>query len=266
MGPETMSALTGLSEQDRLLPIDHGFNFRDFGGYATAHGGWVKPGMLYRAGVMAFVEGDGRERLRERGILSICDLRTSRERRHRPTRWHEGLAVELWARDYGESKADLISQIEEGNTDAAQMRATMTNLYRALPYVHAESYRALFGLLLAGKAPLVVNCSAGKDRTGVAVALVLSALDVPRETILADYVLTSRADFSGLLAMTRRADAPPLPAEVMEPLLAADPVYLNTMFETLDTRSGGVNAYLQAELGVDDGQLARLRDLLIDGC
>lgn len=257
-----MSALT---EQNRLLPADHGFNFRDFGGYATEHGNWVKPGVLYRAGVMAFVEGEGRDRLRERGIVCICDLRTSRERRHRPTRWHEGLPVELWARDYGESKADLISRIEEGGADAAEMRAMMADLYRALPYEHAESYRALFGLLLAGKSPLVVNCSAGKDRTGVAVALVLSALDVPRETILADYMLTSRADFGSLLAMTRRSDARALPADVMEPLLAADPLYLDTMFDTLAARSGGVVAYLRTELGVDDDQLARLRGLLIDG-
>lgn len=257
-----MSALT---EQNRLLSIDHGFNFRDFGGYATARGGWVKTGLLYRAGVMAFVEGDGRDRLRERGIVSICDLRTSRERRHRPTRWHEGLPVELWSRDYGSSGADLVSKIEEGVTDAVQMRATMVDLYRDLPFVHAESYRALFGLLLAGKSPLVVNCSAGKDRTGVAVALVLSALDVPRETIMADYMLTSRADFGGLLAMTRRSNAPSLPADVMAPLLAADPLYLETMFETLDSRSGGVTAYLHTELGVDGEQVDRLRELLVDG-
>jgi len=257
-----MSALT---EQNRLLPADHGFNFRDFGGYATERGGWVKSGVLYRAGVMTFVDGEGRDRLRERGIVCICDLRTSRERRHRPTRWHEGLPVELWSRDYGESGADLISRIEEGVTDATQVRGMMTDLYRALPYAHAESYRALFGFLLAGKSPLLVNCSAGKDRTGVAVALVLSALDVPRETVLADYMLTSRADFGALLAMTGRSGERRLPPEAMEPLLAADPLYLETMFEALDARSGGVAAYLEAELGVDRDRLAQLRGLLVDG-
>lgn len=256
--------MRALSDEERLLPPDHGLNFRDFGGYATEDGGWVKPGMLYRAGLMAFVDEGGREKLRARGVVSICDLRNTRERKRNPTRWHEPDVVELWARDYGATTADLVSSIEKGISDPVAMRARMIRLYETLPYDHAESWRGLFGLLLAGKVPLLVNCSAGKDRTGTAVALVLSALGVPRDTILADYLLTQRADFSTLLTLTRQAQNIP-DAEVAKPLLAADADYLNAMFAALDARSGGVRPYLADVLGVGVGEIARLRELLVDG-
>lgn len=257
--------MTLLADDDRILPIECGFNFRDFGGYATHDGSRVKPGMLYRAGVMAFVEGAGRDRLAALGIASICDLRTSKERNHRPTRWHEGLDVELWSREYNHTSADLIQAIESGRADATAMREMMIDLYRDIAYDHAPSYRALFELLGSGKVPLVVNCSAGKDRTGTAVALVLGALGVSRDTILADYVLTARADFDFLFTQTRRSNARALPADAVAPLIASDPVYLETLFETLDARSGSVEAYLAEELGVGDAELAKLRELLVEG-
>ena len=255
---------TALADEQRILPIECGFNFRDFGGYATANGAHVRHGMLYRAGVMAYVEGEGRAKLAALGIASICDLRSSRERHHRPTRWHEDLPIELWSRDYGDTAADLIKAVETGISDAQDMRERMLRLYRGIAYEHAPSYRALFELLGAGKVPLVVNCSAGKDRTGTAVALVLSALDVPRETIMADYVLTARADFAFLLTQTRRAAAAALPVDALKPLLAADPEYLETMFDVVEARSGSVSAYLESELGVGPAERARLRELLVD--
>lgn len=255
--------MTLLADDDRILPLECGFNFRDFGGYAAADGRRVKTGMLYRSGVMAFVEDGGRDRLASLGLATICDLRSSKERKYRPTRWHEGLSVELWSRDYGETSADLAAAIERGNVDGVAMRAMMYDLYEEIAYDHAPSFRAMFELLLSDRVPLLVNCSAGKDRTGTAVALVLTALGVPRETILADYVLTARADFEFLLTVTRRKLSAKLTPEASTSLFAADPEYLNTMLNTVEKRSGSIEAYLESELGVDAAGLARLRGLLL---
>jgi protein-tyrosine phosphatase len=250
--------------EDRILPPDCGFNFRDFGGYATGDGAHVKRGLLYRAGVMAHVEGEGRDRLRGLGIVAICDLRSSRERRHGPTTWHEGLPVELWSREYPSTSADLTELIRSGEATGPRMRAAMLGLYRDIAYEHAPSFRALFGLLGEGKVPLVVNCSAGKDRTGTAVALVLAALGVPRETILADYALTAKADMGGLLALTSRADAVALPDDVVAPVLAADPDYIECLLDTVTARSGSLLGYLEQELGVGPAERERLRGLLLE--
>jgi len=255
---------SALADEERILPVECGFNFRDFGGYPTEDGGHVRRGMLYRSGVMAYVEEEGRARLTRLGIAAICDLRSSRERERRPTRWHEALPVELWARDYGDTAADLIKAVETGVSDEADMRGRMLRLYEGIAYEHAPSYRALFALLGAGKVPLVVNCSAGKDRTGTAVALVLSALGVARETILADYLLTGRADFAYLLNRSRRSQARALPADALRPLFAADPDYLATMFDSLERRSGSLSAYLERELGIGPAERRRLREQLVE--
>ena len=253
-----------LADEDRILPVECGFNFRDFGGYATEDGGHVRHGMLYRSGVMAYVEEAGRTRLASLGIAAICDLRSSRERERRPTRWHEPLSIELWSRDYGDTAADLIRAVETGIPSAGNMRERMMRLYEGIAYEHAPSYRALFALLAAGKVPLVVNCSAGKDRTGTAVALVLSALGVSRETILTDYLLTSRADFDFLLSRTRDRGYTEMPAEAIRPLFAADPEYLDTMFESLERRSGSLSAYLETELGIGPAERGTLRERLVE--
>ncbi len=253
-----------LTDEERILPQECGFNFRDFGGYATEDGGHVRRGMLYRSGVMAYVEGEGRARLASLGIAAICDLRSSRERSRRPTRWHEELPVELWSRDYGDTAADLVKAAETGISAGPDMRARMLRLYDGIAYEHADSYRALFALLGAGKVPLVVNCSAGKDRTGTAVALVLSALDVPRETIMADYLLTARADFAFLMEQTRGRNFVDLPPEAAKPLFAADPEYLATMFDSVERRSGSLSAYLETELGVGPAERTMLRERLVD--
>src|SRR3546814_12310423 len=81
------------------------------------------------------------------------------------------------------------------------MRRTMIALYRMIPVDHAASYRAMFERITDGRVPLLINCSAGKDRTGVGAALILAALGVPRPTIVQDYLATTaHADWDWLLA------------------------------------------------------------------
>jgi len=252
-----------LAEHERLLPDHCGFNFRDFGGYATADGRHVKTGVLFRAGMMASVEDLGRERLAALGIVTICDLRTTHERERRPTRWAMDLGVDIWSRDYGLSAADL-NWIAERSIDSGDaMRRVMIGTYRDLPFAQAPAYRAMFERLVSGRVPLLVNCSAGKDRTGTAAALVLSALGVPRDTVLADYELTARADFSQL-NRERRIVEREISPEVMAPLMAADASYLEAMFEAIEARSGSFEAYLADELGVGSAERARMQELLLD--
>lgn len=257
--------MTTLNEEQRILPPECGFNFRDFGGYRTADDRRVKTGMLYRSGLMAFVGDSGRDRLAALGIAAICDLRSSGERERRPTRWHDGLDVEFWARDYDHTFAELNNAVETGTGDAAQMRELMIELYREIAYDHVESYRALFDMLARGKVPVLVNCSAGKDRTGTAVALVLSALGVDRETIMADYALTARADFAFLLSQIAvELGRETLSEQSRVPLFASDSSYLNTLFDTIDARDGSVEGYLENQLGLGADERDRIRHLLID--
>lgn len=252
---------------ERRLPLEGAFNLRDFGGYATVDGRRVKRGMLYRSGTMnGLTEADERY-LAALGIATVCDLRRPGERAAEPTRWCGPAGVHYWSRDYRQSSGVLAEVMEHNEPTPAAMRAAMIEVYRDIPVDHGPSYRVMFERLLGGHAPLLFNCAAGKDRTGVGAALILQVLGVSYATILEDYLLTNiHADFVRLLALrnspiTRLSQQMP---EVTAPLFAADAEYLATTFDVIETRHGGVDAYLKDMLGVDAEAKARLRALLVE--
>lgn len=249
-----------------LLPLEGGFNLRDMGGYAAADGRTVKRGMLFRSGVMSLLTEADERQLASLGIATVCDLRRGGERRRDPTRWCEPAGAFYWSRDYAEASGVFTEMLRSSAATAEAVRQMMLDLYRDILVDHAPSYRFLFERLVAGHAPLLFNCTAGKDRTGVAAALILSVLGVARDTIVDDYLLTNRyADFRRL---TDRKEGGishyrTVPAEVLAPILIADADYLAAMFDSLERDHGGIDAYLQA-IGVDEGAKARLHGLLLD--
>jgi protein-tyrosine phosphatase len=213
---------------------------------------------------MALLNEADAAHLRSLGIRAICDFRRSNERNAEPTLWH-GDDVDYFCRDYSESSGLLGEMLKRADATPDDMRQAMLALYRVIPLDHAASYRAMFAQMARGRVPILINCSAGKDRTGVGAALILAALGVPRETIIEDYLLTNyHADWDWLLAQrnTLVARARRVRADVLEPLLSVDVAYLNALFETLDERHGGVDGYLAA-LGVDDGAREALRERLL---
>jgi protein-tyrosine phosphatase len=250
----------------RTLPLQAGHNFRDIGGYPVAGGGRVKWRHVYRSGVMARFTSDDIAYVNALGIDTICDLRSNDERRRHPTAWHEGTATELWARDYHFGLGSFDSMIKRQEITAADMRETMVTVYRDLPFEQSSSYRELFERLANGRVPLLFNCSAGKDRTGVASALLLDLLGVPRSIIEQDYLLTNDA-IDVLVAHMQHDTAygrfvTEQPAAAM-PLLRAEAEYLREMFAAVDHRNGGTAGYFSQVLGLAADQQAAIRANLI---
>jgi protein-tyrosine phosphatase len=151
--------------------------------------------------------------------------------------------------------------------DREKSRDIMLNLYRQLPLIFRAAYAALFQQIMAGELPLLFHCAVGKDRTGVAAALVLSALGVEREQIVEDYVLTEqffertcaavlRGHLGELFAQSEQAD--------WDPLVRADASYLHAMFDHLQLWYGGVDAYLEAELSLSPAARATMRNRLLE--
>ena len=261
-----MSETAPLAGRQDRLPLERAFNLRDFGGYATADGRTVKRGMLYRSGTMALLSDTDAAHLRSLGIRAICDFRRGNERSAEPTVWH-GSDVDYFCRDYSESSGLLGEMLKRADATPEDMRQAMLALYRVIPVDHAASYRAMFAQMASGRLPILINCSAGKDRTGVGAALILAALGVPRETIIEDYLLTnSHADWDWLLAQrnTLVARARRMRAEVLEPLLTVNVAYLDALFSTLDEEHGGIEGYLANALGVDALAREALRARLLD--
>ena len=161
---------------------------------------------------------------------------------HRPMDWHDGLEVQYYGGVPLDSGAELEKLIDEGMTLRERMLERMHYIYRKLPFEQAPSYRHLFNMLAQRRVPLLFNCSAGKDRTGIAAALILSALGAPHETILDDYLLSNET-VAGLQVMMmernpRYAELLAIDPDALLPVLHAETSYLATAFEAIEQRCG----------------------------
>jgi len=267
---------TPLMTATRVLPLEGGRNFRDLGGYETADGRQVKWGHVFRSGVMHQLTPADYDYLSGLGIDVICDFRSEQERASEPTDWAAGEVNYVTfpdpAGDDDLSKS-FAAVFMDPEVTPEKVRATFIEHYRSMHKYYAPAYTVMFDELANGDIPLAFNCSAGKDRTGVAAALLLTALGVPRETVVADYALSEQvvdymAEFYDA-AGEAGPDSPyaflmQLPPEVVEPLMRTEPAYIEATFESIDAEYGSVEAFIQQELGVDDAELQRLKDRLLN--
>ena len=261
------SATATASAHQRLLPLQGGRNFRDLGGYATGDGRHVKWGLLYRSGSMHGLTAADYAELQRRGLRVVCDLRDTRERAAEPVDWPAQGAPRVLSDDYLLDTRDFLPAGAMKDWTATAAQAAMTASYPKMLVQFRGQYRRMFAELLAGHAPLAFNCSAGKDRTGIAAALLLTALGVPRATVIDDYLLTNRyLDAAKLLASPAQADTPwaHLPPSVAAALAAADRRYIEAALAVLDRHPGGATGWLRDEMGLSAADIARLRTAYLD--
>jgi protein-tyrosine phosphatase len=145
---------------------------------------------------------------------------------------------------------------------AAEM---MKGFYRRLPDEQAPAFREMFRRLADGQAPLAFNCTAGKDRTGLAAALILTLLGVPRETVVADYAATDRyLDPAKMVSKGMRGAMAGFPAEVSAALLRSDPAYIAAALAEIDGKYGSVEGYATQVLGMSRKDMRRIQKLLLE--
>lgn len=262
----TAAAVDPATTVTREFALTGGDNFRDVGGYRTADGRKVVWGKLYRSASVGRYTAEDQALIRGLSVGSIIDLRTTRERKADKAPWMHGADVGYWTRDYEFSGGNLGALFTKGaKLDGETVRKAMIDGYRSFPKEQAPAYRMLFDRLLHSDKAVIVNCTAGKDRTGLATALVLSALGVPYDTIMQDYLLSNTTlDTDGLRADAGMSAAmAALPPEVAKPLLGVEPDYLDAAFDQIDKDYGSVENYLKRELGVDRAAIQRLRQRML---
>lgn len=263
---DTAAAQPGAPQQDRLLPLEGGQNFRDLGGYPAADGKTVKWRTLYRSGSMQDLTASDLGYLSRLGIRTVCDFRSTAERQRHPVNWPAEGAPHVLSRDYVLVLDALMGPLKDPAIDVPRARAAMESFYAELPFTFADDYRAMFGELLAGRAPLAFNCSAGKDRTGVAAALLLTALGVPRAVVTQDYLLSAR-HYRYVESQQDPKEAAfwaSLPPGVMHAITGVDQAYLDAAFRAIEARPGGLNGYFRQQLGLGADELALLRSLYLE--
>jgi len=246
----------------RPLLLASADNFRDVAGpgYPTRHGVAVRQGVFFRSNELMLDDEDVLA-LVGLGLTAVHDLRTAEEVAAHPDAVLPGAA---W------HHVDVLGIPPEeiaGLEDLAEAEALMTRVYRG--FVEHESSRAGFGLLLRRLAdadgPQLIHCTAGKDRTGWAAALLLHVAGVDDDLVLADYLLTNelaRASRARYLTMAETALGPDA-VEVYERVLVADERYLRTAYDAAAAAYGSLDGYLTGGLGLGEEDLARLRARLL---
>jgi protein-tyrosine phosphatase len=263
--PSDTGSLASLDAR-RVIALEGGRNFRDLGGYSTLDGRRVKWGKLYRSGSMAWLTPADYDSLSKLAIKTICDLRTVHERKAEPNKWQETASIGYWAREHSDTFGELRKVLVSGLSTPEMARAAMIEGYRHLPFEQAPAHREIFNRLAAGEVPLAFNCAAGKDRAGTAAALILSALGVPRDTIIEDYLLTDRTVDLATIFMDRKREneLTGLSRDVVSAVLKADASYLHAALDAVEERHGSVAAYLRDALGITEEALFAIRQSLLE--
>jgi protein-tyrosine phosphatase len=261
-------------ERDRMLPLTGGRNFRDTGGYATADGCRVRRGMVFRSGAMAYLTNADHAHLRTRGIRLICDLRTAKERNNEPNNWPD-TSVKTLSWEYDPSIISLREFRSAREFTADSSRDAMTALYRRMPRAFSTVYADVFRALADDDLPAVIHCSAGKDRTGLASALILLSLGVQTSDVMNDYTLTERlidlehlifAHQQGSIGMDEdHSFLSKLGPDVRRPLVSSPAAYLEAALKQIRLDHGSVEGYIHDGMGIAPEVLQRLRTRLLEG-
>lgn len=258
---------TGLRTATRVVPLEGAGNFRDLGGYAAAASKTVRWGQVFRSnGLSALTDADYKT-VASLDVRLVCDLRTDQERASQPTVWRGGTRTPVFLNS---PKAGLDMNMKalfgEGPPTAQVVRDNFIGFYKVMPQAYAGEYKAMFERLLAGQTPMMVHCSAGKDRTGVASALILTALGVPRAAVVADYAMSETlldaANAKRAMTVSNDPDAAMfarLPPEIIRVLMRTEPAYVEAALAAIEQQYGSVEAYLDTVLGVDAADLKALR-------
>lgn len=261
--------LSDAEMRGRDIALEGGVNFRDVGGYTTVDGRRVRRGMLYRSGALHAITERDLTRLTELGIKLVCDLRSHDEAQAEPDRLPPGVRHQHMPLISTDEHLDRRSRFFALLFNRRKLAGMMPEFYRR---VIIDQNATLYGSLLRQFAdsenlPAVVHCTAGKDRTGVAAALLLTLLGVPEETVVADYALSNR-DYQHFYVYGNRAVQSlarlGIRAEHIQPLLIADPRTIRSALAHICERYGGIVPYLRGAAGLDDATLERLRAVFLE--
>src|SRR5215475_6506046 len=235
----------------RHLDLEGASNFRDLGGYPTADGRVVRWRQIFRSNHLGHLTPADIGVVRGLGLRSAFDFRGLDERAATVCGVEDitihSLPIEPTV------VAALRARLAAGSLSANDALEIMRESYRNYVRLNTHSFRALFAHLLEDHAPLVIHCTAGKDRTGFACALVMYALGVPDEFIVDYYLLTNRFYRRDPSASTD------LPDDVRQAIGSVEASFLAAGFDAIRTDYGDLESYFRDGLALGPGERTTLR-------
>ncbi len=239
---------------ETVLPMEGGYNFRDLGGIRTSDGSYVKWGKLIRSAELHNLTDADLEYLASIPIVSDVDFRTEEEIKMAPDRMpsdtkYYRLSISPGNMDEGMIKTLLKFSVQQ--TDSMMMAINVSFVSDS---AYVAKYRDFFRLLQNDvNIPLLFHCSAGKDRTGMAAALILYGLGADDETVMQNYLASNK--------YVKAAYAPYVEKfPNLKPLFEVKPEFLQAGLDRIRADHGTVENFLEKELNVD---IHKFRDMYL---
>ncbi|MFD9224611.1 tyrosine-protein phosphatase [Streptomyces sp. NPDC060064] len=259
------------------IPAHTVANLRDLGSIALPGGRSVRPGLVFRSGMLDRFDAAADPVVAALGIRTVVDFRTEAERRARPDHVPEGgrlLLADVFADQVAFGRLPVAAQLKQVLSDPAvaerelgggRAQSLFAHAYRG--FVISDSARHAYGAFLSelagpGAGPLLFHCTAGKDRTGWAATILLTLLGATPETVEAEYLSVNPAVRQAFASLVEGFIAQGGDPETALAMIGVFPEYLAAALDTVAARHGTMERYVREGLGVPDQTVERIRERL----
>ncbi len=271
--------------RNRILDIEGGINFRDIGGYTNLHGQCIKWNKVFRSGQLNRVTDNGLNKIRELEIRHVFDLRSNMEIELFPSKTKSQEDIRTFEHPQFESPLDKFSADDTvkpnwsellAQSTPAEIRKKITDYYPQKLYSHKGIYKQMLLTLINTETPILFHCAAGKDRTGVGATILMSLLDIQREVIIEDYLITKRelsdkvegSMLGGTMSDDQFSDLHnhfgDMDPALLKPLFDTDENYIKELFNYVDKTYGTFTNYVSEVLEIPIEDINSLKSNLLE--
>lgn len=251
----------GISKTEKQFEIKKVINFRTIGNIKNTDGRILKEGMLYRSGHLHQLKKKSLKTFQNLGIKEIIDLRNSKEISQKPDQLSDTFIYKNYSafEDEGDQLNQAKKLVLKGKVKGSDADQRMLDFYKNYVTENPEIIKEIIHEILDSETPVLYHCTAGKDRTGIITALILTILKFDRTTIENDYLLSN--NYRKQLVQKRLHLAnnlhflyPKMDLNVIEKLSWIEKNYLETAFSEIDKKYGSIDIYIHQNLGISENK------------
>lgn len=251
----------GISTPENQFQIKKVTNFRTVADIKNIDGRILKKGKFYRSAHLHQINKKSLKNLEKLGIKEIIDLRNSKEISQKPDKIYNTVIYKNYSAfgDEGDQLNQAKKLVLKGKVKGSDANLRMLDFYKNYATENPEIIKKIIHEILDSENPVLYHCTAGKDRTGIITALILTILKFDRETIDNDYLLSN--NYREKLAQKRLHLAknlhflyPKMDLNVIEKLSWVEKDYLNAAFLEIDKKYGSIDTYIHQELGISENK------------
>ena len=251
----------GKNETENQFAIKKVNNFRTVGNIRNTEGKTLKEGKLYRSGHLHTLKNNSFKELERLGIKEIIDLRNKKEIADKPDHFPENMVYKNYSafEDQGDQLSQAKKLVLKGKVNGSDANKRMLDFYKDYVTENPEIIKKIITEILESDQPILYHCTAGKDRTGIITALILTILKFDKETIYNDYLLSNNFRKKLVQKRLNLADRlhfiyPNMDIKVLEKLSWIESDYLDAAFDEINKKYGSMDIYIQQVLGISENK------------